>query len=184
MCSVCRHGGRVGLAIGFGAQKLVKDVISGFFLLLEDQFAVGSSSRRAYGGRRGRRHRDRRGDRIRTTRLRDDEGRLYILSNGDITQVCNYSRGAVMHAFEIGIAATADVAEATRVLTKRWSRRPSRSNSPNRPGRRGIRRRRAENHATHYISRRANGGARSAPPTLHFRYARRHGRRWSTPVSP
>lgn len=109
--------GVAGLAIGFGAQKLVKDIISGFFLLLEDQFAVGEfvtagGTAIAGGGVTGTVEEIG----IRATRLRDDDGRLYILSNGDITQVCNYSRGAVVHAFEIGIAAAADVNAAVKVL--------------------------------------------------------------------
>lgn len=98
--------GVAGLAVGFGAQKLVKDVITGFFLLLEDQYAVGeyvtiagtSGTVEELG--------------MRITRLRDDDGRLFILSNGDISQVCNHSRGAVAQSFEIGIAAAADVKAA------------------------------------------------------------------------
>lgn len=109
--------GVAGLAVGFGAQKLVKDIISGFFLLLEDQFAVGEfitagGTSIAGGGITGTVEEIG----IRATRLRDDDGRLYILSNGDITQVCNYSRGAVTHGFEVGIAATADVTEAIKIL--------------------------------------------------------------------
>ena len=78
-----------GLAVGFGAQKLVKDVISGFFILLENQYAVGDYV--TIGAATGTVEEVG----MRTTRLRDDAGKLYILSNGDITQVVNQSRGAV-----------------------------------------------------------------------------------------
>jgi small conductance mechanosensitive channel len=53
---------------------------------------------------------------MRITRLRDDDGRLYILSNGDIGQVCNMSRGPLAGVLEVAIAASADVGHATQVL--------------------------------------------------------------------
>lgn len=99
-----------GLAFGFGAQKLVKDVITGYFLLLEDQYAVGdyvtigtvSGTVEELG--------------MRITRVRDDDGKLFILSNGDIAQVCNHSRGPVAGALEIAIAVQEDPKIATAVL--------------------------------------------------------------------
>jgi small conductance mechanosensitive channel len=101
-----------GLAVGFGAQKLVKDVISGFFILLENQYAVGdyvtigtvTGVVEDVG--------------MRTTRVRDDVGKLYMISNGDITQVCNQSRGAVATFIEIGVAAATDISSATDVINK------------------------------------------------------------------
>lgn len=101
-----------GLAVGFGAQKLVKDMISGFFILLENQYGVGdyvtvgtvTGTVEEVG--------------LRTTRIRDDAGKLYILSNGDITQVCNQSRGAVASFVEVGIAAAADVGKATAIINQ------------------------------------------------------------------
>ncbi len=99
-----------GLAVGFGAQKLVKDVISGFFILLENQYGVGdyvlintvTGTVEQVG--------------MRTTQIRDEAGRLYTLANGDIAQVCNQSRGAVAAFVEIGIAPAADVSRATEVI--------------------------------------------------------------------
>ncbi len=96
-----------GLAVGFGAQKLVKDMISGFFILLENQYGVGDYI--TVGAVTGTVEEVG----LRTTRLRDDAGKLYILSNGDITQVCNQSRGAVASFVEIGVAAGTDMAQAT-----------------------------------------------------------------------
>jgi len=101
-----------GLAVGFGAQKLVKDMISGFFILLENQYGVGDYV--TVGAVTGTVEEVG----LRTTRIRDDMGRLYILSNGDITQVCNQSRGAVASFVEIGIAAAADVGKATDIINK------------------------------------------------------------------
>ena len=101
-----------GLAVGFGAQKLVKDMISGFFILLENQYGVGDYV--TIGAVTGTVEEVG----LRTTRVRDDAGKLYILSNGDITQVCNQSRGAVASFVEIGIAAAADVGKATEIINK------------------------------------------------------------------
>lgn len=99
-----------GLAVGFGAQKLVKDVISGFFILLENQYAVGDYV--TVGAVTGTVEEVG----MRTTKIRDDAGRLYILSNGDITQLCNQSRGAVAVFVEIGVAAATDIDKATKVV--------------------------------------------------------------------
>jgi moderate conductance mechanosensitive channel len=99
-----------GLAFGFGAQKLIKDVITGYFLLLEDQYVVGdyvtigtvTGTVEELG--------------MRITRIRDDDGKLYILSNGDIAQVCNHSRGLVGTSFELSVAATEDIATVTKLI--------------------------------------------------------------------
>ncbi len=99
-----------GLAVGFGAQKLVKDVISGFFILLENQYAVGdyvsvntvTGTVEQVG--------------MRITQVRDDAGRLYTLANGDINQVCNQSRGAVAVFLDVGIAPSSDVTRATQII--------------------------------------------------------------------
>lgn len=99
-----------GIAFGFGAQKLVKDVITGYFLLLEDQYAVGDYV--TIGAISGTVE----DLEMRITKVRDDDGKLYILSNGDIAQVCNHSRGPVGGSFEIGIGAQADVVLATQAL--------------------------------------------------------------------
>ena len=99
-----------GLAVGFGAQKLVKDVISGFFILLENQYAVGDYV--TIGPATGTVEEVG----MRTTRVRDDAGKLYILSNGDITQVVNQSRGAVESFLEIGVAAAMEIDKATETI--------------------------------------------------------------------
>lgn len=99
-----------GLAFGFGAQKLIKDVITGYFLLLEDQYVVGDyvtiGTVTGVVEELG----------MRITRIRDDDGKLYILSNGDIAQVCNHSRGLVGASFELSVAAAEDIAAVTKLI--------------------------------------------------------------------
>jgi small conductance mechanosensitive channel len=100
----------VGLAVGFGAQKLVKDVISGFFILLENQYAVGEYV--TIGTTSGIVE----DLEMRTTRIRDDAGKLTIVSNGDISTVTNHSRGPLVISLEVGVAAGTDLEVACAVL--------------------------------------------------------------------
>ena len=78
--------GIAGLAIGFGAQTLVKDVINGFFILIEDQFEVGDTIRAA--GVTGAVEEIT----MRRTTLRDSDGTLHIVPNGSIQIVSNMTR--------------------------------------------------------------------------------------------
>ncbi|MHB0913785.1 MAG: mechanosensitive ion channel family protein [Armatimonadota bacterium] len=107
---VLTAAGVVGLAVGFGAQRLVRDVISGFFIVLENQYSVGEYvTIGAHTGtvvELG----------MRTTRLRDDAGALVMISNGDITLVINQSRGAVLATLEICVPANADLDAARRAI--------------------------------------------------------------------
>ncbi|RKO68005.1 mechanosensitive ion channel family protein [Desulfofundulus salinus] len=108
--AILAGAGVVGLAVGFGAQNLVRDVITGFFLLLEDQFAVGdyitaagvSGTVEEMG--------------LRVTRLRDFGGELHIIPNGQITQVTNHSRGNMRALVEVGVAYEEDLDRVTAVL--------------------------------------------------------------------
>ena len=77
--------GVLGLAVGFGAQSLVKDVISGFFILFEDQFSVGDYVK--IGTAEGQVEEIG----LRTTKIKNFTGELFILPNGTIAQVVNYS---------------------------------------------------------------------------------------------
>lgn len=85
----------LGLAIGFGAQRLVRDIITGLFILGEGQFDVGDWV--TIGVVTGRVE----DIGLRITRLRDELGRQYVIANGDITQVFNASRGAVKLTIDI-----------------------------------------------------------------------------------
>ena len=99
-----------GLALGFGAQKLVKDVISGFFFIVEDQFVVGDYV--TIGAATG--VVEEVGMRI--TRIRDDQGKVWILANGDISTVVNHSRAPVESFIEIGIHPSADVDAVEKLI--------------------------------------------------------------------
>jgi small conductance mechanosensitive channel len=82
--------GIAGIALGFGAQSVVKDFLSGFFFLLEDQFSVGNLVTLNAAGKEleGRVE----ALSLRTTELRDDAGTLHIIPNGNIMVVGNRSR--------------------------------------------------------------------------------------------
>lgn len=78
--------GIAGLAVGFGAQNLVRDVISGFFLILEDQVRVGDIARiNGVGGSVEQIN-------LRTIVLRDNEGAVQVFPNGTITSLANLSK--------------------------------------------------------------------------------------------
>jgi small conductance mechanosensitive channel len=82
--------GIAGVALGFGAQSVVKDFLSGFFFLLEDQFSVGNLVILNAAGKEleGRVE----ALSLRTTELRDEAGTLHIIPNGNIAVVGNRSR--------------------------------------------------------------------------------------------
>ncbi len=110
--SILAAAGLGGLAIGFGAQNLVKDVISGFFILLEDQYAVGDyiSIDDATGTVENME--------LRTTKVRAFNGDLHIIPNGDIKKVINHSRGNSLAIIDVAIAYETDIAKAMEVLKK------------------------------------------------------------------
>ena len=100
---VLTAAGVVGLAVGFGAQRLVRDIISGFFIVLENQYCVGEYI--TIGGVTGTV--EELG--MRVTQLRDDSGKLVIIANGDVSQVVNHSRGPIQAALDISVAADSDL---------------------------------------------------------------------------
>jgi len=90
--------GIVGLAIGFGAQTLVHDVINGFFILLEDHFDIGDTIRTA--GVKGSVEEMS----LRRTVLRDDDGTVHIIPNSQITIVSNMTRDWAQVALKVTVA--------------------------------------------------------------------------------
>lgn len=108
--SILATAGIGGLAIGFGAQSLVKDLITGFFILLEDQYSVGELIQtEGYEGvveDLG----------VRVTKLRAFSGELHIIPNGNINTVTNKTRGAMRAWVNISIAYEEDVNQAFKVL--------------------------------------------------------------------
>jgi small conductance mechanosensitive channel len=100
-----------GVAIGFGAQSLVKDIISGFFILLENQIRVGdvvtASGTTALVEE----------VRLRTIRMRDLSGNVHIIPNGMIDKVTNWTKEYSYYVFDLGIAYRENV-DAVMALIK------------------------------------------------------------------
>jgi len=104
--------GIVGLAVGFGAQNLVRDIISGFFLILEDQIRVGDVAKiNGIGGTVEN-------IRLRTTILRDSEGTVHIFPNGEIKQVANLTKEYSYYLIDLGVAYKENVDRVMEVLSQ------------------------------------------------------------------
>jgi moderate conductance mechanosensitive channel len=102
--------GVVGLAIGFGAQSLVKDYLSGMFMIFEDQYGVGDSvdlgtvvgTVEAVG--------------LRVTRLRDVHGTVWYVRNGEILRVGNQSQNWTRTVLDISVSHAADLDQVRSAL--------------------------------------------------------------------
>lgn len=102
--------GIAGLAIGFGAQSLVKDIITGFFIIFEDQFGVGdyiqlngaSGTVIEIG--------------LRTTKIKGLNGEMHIIPNGAIGEVVNFSISNSIAIVDIGIAYNANIELAEKLV--------------------------------------------------------------------
>ena len=114
--------GIIGLVIGFGAQSLINDVVSGFFILFENIYLVGDSIEG--GGAKGVVE----AIEFRTTRIRDNDGRLHIVKNGDIKQVVNYSKDYTMAVVPVDVSYDADM-RAVFATLKSAGERLQRENS-------------------------------------------------------
>lgn len=102
--------GVVGLAISFGAQSLVKDVISGLFILFENQFGVGDIIRvEGVGGVVERMT-------LRVVVLRDVQGVVHVIPNGSITRVANMTRSWARVVLDVGVAYREDPDRVIEVL--------------------------------------------------------------------
>ena len=101
--SIIASAGVIGLAIGVGAQSIVKDFMAGFFIILEDQYATGeyivSGPVEGTVEELG----------FRVTKLRDANGVLHVLPNGGITRVSNFNRGSIQGVVNLPISYSADV---------------------------------------------------------------------------
>lgn len=102
----------IGAAIGFGAQSAVKDFIAGVFIIFEDQYGVGDWV--DLDGVSG--EVERMG--LRTTQLRDSQGTLWFIRNGEILRVGNSSQEWAKSLVEIGFGATTKVEAAENLLRK------------------------------------------------------------------
>ena len=107
---VLTGAGIVGLAVGFGAQTLVRDIISGFFLILEDQVRVGDIA--AINGTSGLVD----AINLRTIVLRDEQGTVHVFPNGAITTLANFSKEFSYAVVEVPISYREDVEGVAAIL--------------------------------------------------------------------
>lgn len=105
--------GIVGLAVGFGAQGLVRDVISGFFILFEDQYGVGDviQINEVATGKVEQLT-------LRITGMRDLDGTLHYVANGGITHVANRSKDWARAVVDVGVPYREDPAHVREVLER------------------------------------------------------------------
>ncbi|GIN61902.1 putative MscS family protein YkuT [Robertmurraya siralis] len=116
VASLIAGAGIVGLAVGFGAQGLVSDVVTGFFLLLEKQIDVNDYVTvgnfdgivEAVG--------------LRTTQIRGFDGTLHFIPNREITSLSNHSRGNMRALVDIGISYEDDIDHAIDVMQQACER--------------------------------------------------------------
>lgn len=102
--------GIAGIAIGFGAQNLVRDIITGMFLLIENQIRVNDVVQiNGVGGLVEEIN-------LRTTVLRSLDGTVHILPNGTIQQVSNLTREFSYYVFELGVAYKEDTDQVTKTM--------------------------------------------------------------------
>ena len=104
--------GVIGLAVGFGAQTLVQDVITGLFIILEDTISVGDVvTVGSHGGLVE-------GMTIRTLRLRDLAGNVHTVPFSQVSSVMNMTREFSYYVFDIGVAYREDVDQVTEVIVQ------------------------------------------------------------------
>ncbi|MCR3761133.1 mechanosensitive ion channel family protein [Clostridium felsineum] len=99
-----------GVALGFGSQNLVKDVVNGFFILFEDQYSVGDyiTIDKSSGIVES--------IELRVTKIRSFKGDLHIIPNGKISEVTNHSRGPISINVNVSIAYEENIDNATKVI--------------------------------------------------------------------
>jgi len=109
---ILASAGIAGIALGFGAQSLVKDFLSGLFMIFEDQYGVGDTINlgEAVGVVEA--------VSLRVTRLRDASGTVWYVRNGEILRVANQSQNWSRAMVDIVVDSSADLARAQRVLTE------------------------------------------------------------------
>ena len=107
---ILASAGIVGLAVGFGAQELVRDFISGFFILLEDQIRTGDVA--IINGTTGTVEKIE----MRTTTLRDASGVVHIFQNGKINSLSNMTKGWSAIVVDIGVAYKEDTDHVNEIM--------------------------------------------------------------------
>lgn len=115
--------GIAGIAVGFGAQQLIRDYVNGFFIILEDQYGVGDIV--TIGEATGTVERVS----MRVTKLRDLDGTVWFIPNGELASVGNRSQLWARAVLDIEVGYQADLDEAGRILletaTQLWREQPA-----------------------------------------------------------
>ncbi|MGD9332492.1 MAG: mechanosensitive ion channel [Desulfobacterales bacterium] len=104
--------GVIGLAIGFGAQKLVRDILSGIFFLMDDAFRVGEYLNA--GGVSGTVEEIT----LRTIKLRHHRGMLQIVPLGDLKSITNFMRGGMVVKFDLQLPYDTDIDKVRKIIKK------------------------------------------------------------------
>ena len=104
--------GVIGLAIGFGAQKLVRDILSGIFFLMDDAFRVGEYL--DAGGISGTVEQIT----LRTIKLRHHRGMLQIVPLGDLKSITNFMRGGMVVKFDLKLPYDTDIDKVRKIIKK------------------------------------------------------------------
>lgn len=108
--------GILGLVVGFGAQALIHDVVSGFFILFENTYLVGDTIEAA--GAKGIVE----AIEFRTTKMRDADGRVHVVRNGDVKQVVNYSKEYSLAIVTVDAPYDAELSEVFATLREAGQR--------------------------------------------------------------
>ncbi len=108
--SLLATAGIGGIAVAFGAQDFVKDIVSGFFLLFENQFSVGEYIE--VGDEKGTVE----AITIRTTKINRFSGETTTIPNGSIKQVTNYSRGDHLAIIDMSVSYESDIEKASIIM--------------------------------------------------------------------
>ncbi len=111
--------GVLGLAIGFGAQNLVRDVITGFFIIFEDQFSVGDYVR--IGAAEGTVEEIG----LRTTKIKGLSGEIHIFPNGTIVEIINFSLHNSVAILDVSMAYEADITHSEKLIGEFLSSLPA-----------------------------------------------------------
>lgn len=114
--------GIIGLAVGFGAQSLVKDIITGFFIIFEDQFSVGDYVK--IGQFEGVVEQIG----LRTTKIKSYTGEENILPNGSIIEVTNFSVNNSRAIVDVSIAYQGDIERAEKLIREHIEKLPAQYN--------------------------------------------------------
>lgn len=112
IAALATGAGLIGIVVGFGAQSTVKDFLSGIFIIIENQYRVGDVV--SIGGHAGIVEQVT----IRTTKLRDLDGSVYFIPNGEVITVKNMTMEFSGLVIDVGVSYDTDVEKAKEVMNK------------------------------------------------------------------